>query len=658
MFYLNKISSLLDDIDGKPSGAQPQAQEEDTAAIDSTAVTEPAKGPEPTQVLEAAALAEVEGDVGEHLPAVSDSESFTTTLLQVPSAPSSDFASGWIVEDPTESLTDEKSSSSSSRLQLGPHAQEGEAPRSPAQSVDTSDISLAQEYTRCEPAMEVRAPLGVSAASESQSEDLPVRGTLLSSEKLELLEAQAGVSKLKARIGELEAEARLKADRQAQAGRELELTARAVEDLSTKLAACQASEKSLLKQVEVLKTEVESSRRAQAEARKEKESLGEVRVEMEKELEHLLKQKDDQVRGLEAKLLASEKTRREQSRDLEHQAEELDEMHKKVESLQKDGAGRVNDHQKYLDSLIASHARAMEELQRKLELEERQKIELALNLRSVEERGTADVSQLEAQKAQLELTLGALQVQLQEEQQKCVDLSEAVGEAQHRLTQLEVGTGGEEVRRAYETEVHDLRERLRVAEEKLLDAQSMRDMFAKETDMYRSELKVSREERIRMEEELLKSQERLRGLSAAQEPGQQVVIEALQKDFDSRVERYRDEVQYLRQKCDEKERRCEQLLAEKSSLAAELRSGWKPTNVAEEDVEAGKTVAKPATHRSAVRTMSLAAPAWLRGADEPLRFVVKTLSLHPEARLLLFVYVVFLHAWVLFVLHQSAQGHT
>eukprot|EP00435_Cladocopium_sp_Y103_P065065 s306_g26.t2 len=49
--------------------------------------------------------------------------------------------------------------------------------------------------------------------------------------------------------------------------------------------------------------------------------------------------------------------------------------------------------------------------------------------------------------------------------------------------------------------------------------------------------------------------------------GQEAVLEAVQKDFEHRMERYRDEVQYLRQKCDEKERRCEQLMAEKGALS-------------------------------------------------------------------------------------------
>ncbi|OLP87879.1 Adenosylhomocysteinase [Symbiodinium microadriaticum] len=109
-------------------------------------------------------------------------------------------------------------------------------------------------------------------------------------------------------------------------------------------------------------------------------------------------------------------------------------------------------------------------------------------------------------------------VQLQEEQQKCVDLSVSLGEAQQRLAHAEEshGAGNDEVLRAAEVKARELGERALGAEEKLLEAQSMRDMFAKETDMYRSELKVTRDEKNALEEDLKKLQERLRELSASE----------------------------------------------------------------------------------------------------------------------------------------------
>merc|ERR1712118_104858 len=85
-------------------------------------------------------------------------------------------------------------------------------------------------------------------------------------------------------------------------------------------------------------------------------------------------------------------------------------------------------------------------------------------------------------------------------------------------------------------EVQDLRERLRVAEEKLLDAQSMRDMFAKEVEMYRSELKIAREDRKQMEDLLSHTQERVSELQALQvrsdptdSTRHEVVIQSMQK---------------------------------------------------------------------------------------------------------------------------------
>eukprot|EP00434_Breviolum_minutum_P004791 symbB.v1.2.004221.t1/scaffold221.1/size262466/5 len=100
--------------------------------------------------------------------------------------------------------------------------------------------------------------------------------------------------------------------------------------------------------------------------------------------------------------------------------------------------------------------------------------------------------------------------QLQEEQQKSVELSVSLGEAQHRLAHLEEGQGGADAEALREAKAREFQERAHVAEEKLLEAQSMRDMFAKETEMYRNELKVSRDEKTLLEEDMKRLQEPLR----------------------------------------------------------------------------------------------------------------------------------------------------
>mmetsp|Transcript_5263 Transcript_5263/g.17075 ORF Transcript_5263/g.17075 Transcript_5263/m.17075 type:complete len:232 (+) Transcript_5263:2093-2788(+) len=227
-----------------------------------------------------------------------------------------------------------------------------------------------------------------------------------------------------------------------------------------------------------------------------------------------------------------------------------------------------------------------------------------------------------------------------------------------------------------EEELRALRENLRVAEDKVLDCQSVRDMFAKETDMYRSELKITCDERARLEEDLQKAQEKLRDLKAGQSSGdlgssQQGVIQAMQKDFDARMERYQDEVKYLRQKCDEKEKRCEHLLAERASLAGELRSAgggaaaWRPSAseseaAGGEDLEGGggsaaKSSKAPPLKALAIRALPLASPGWVRAADEPLMLVTRTISTIPQARIAFFLYIIMLHVWVLFILQQSAM---
>lgn len=585
-------------------------------------------------------------------------------------------------------------------------------PRSPAHSIGTTlstSGATSEEFTRCEEAASRAEVLGCSSTSlvtvteevktTEASHDVPlaVQSTpqehdvpaaeaehdlclQLETQRIrfeeQLLGATKQISHLQARIEELEVESNSNASTASGLRREVEKLQKQLRDQSTasqlseeqsrtQLMAAEVTTRALERQVEELKREVAAAKReAREQASKESDAtLGQVREEMEKELEHLLKQKDEQVRGLETKLTASERARRDQSREFEKVSAEAESLRAEVEALHTTGAGHAEDHQKTLDTLIADHRRQVEELTSRRDLEERQKHELALNLRSVEERCRSEIEQLEVQKAQLELQFNALQVQLQQEQQKCIDLSVSLGEVQQRFVQLE--EGGVETATAAE-EARELKDRLRSAEDKLIDAQAMRDMFAKETDMYRSELKVARDDRLRLEDELSRAQDRVRELStsiAQSTPGaagQTAVIEAMQKDFDTRMERYRDEVQYLRQKCDEKEKRCEHLMAEKSSLAVELKSGrglWRDEDTTD-DLEAGsKTGAGKATagtSRSIVRSLPLASPTWIRSADEPCRMVVRTLATVPEARLVFFTYFILLHAWVLFIMQQMA----
>ncbi|CAE7821112.1 unnamed protein product [Symbiodinium sp. CCMP2592] len=81
-----------------------------------------------------------------------------------------------------------------------------------------------------------------------------------------------------------------------------------------------------------------------------------------------------------------------------------------LEQLHSDSAGRTSDHERSVEQLTADYQKQIAELEERRDIEERQKHELALNLRSVEERSRSELAQLEAQKTQLELQSGAMQV--------------------------------------------------------------------------------------------------------------------------------------------------------------------------------------------------------------------------------------------------------
>ncbi|CAE8687633.1 unnamed protein product, partial [Polarella glacialis] len=214
----------------------------------------------------------------------------------------------------------------------------------------------------------------------------------------QLIAASQQVGRLQARIDELETESTSSAVSVVQLNRQLDR-------VSGRLRLSEEQGAANLKEAEGLRKEATAARKqARDQAAKESDAtLSQVREEMEKELEHLCKQKDDQVRSLEAKLAAAEKLRREQSKEIEKLAAETGSLRDEVSFQQSDGAGKSSDNERKFTELTAKHACSMEDLEARLCLEERQKHELALNLRSVEARSRADLAQLEAQKTQIEL---------------------------------------------------------------------------------------------------------------------------------------------------------------------------------------------------------------------------------------------------------------
>eukprot|EP00928_Gymnodinium_smaydae_P090642 TRINITY_DN7440_c0_g4_i1.p1 TRINITY_DN7440_c0_g4~~TRINITY_DN7440_c0_g4_i1.p1 ORF type:complete len:984 (-),score=174.94 TRINITY_DN7440_c0_g4_i1:136-3087(-) len=597
----------------------------------------------------------------------------TDRKLDSPSMHSSGFNSDWVTED--ESLNAARAGAAagedppqpleSSRLgELRVEPKHVSTAEEPAEIDDSTDVDVGQDKWL----LRVRELEAQVAQQTQQSEE-------------HVLATAKQIERLQGRIYEVEEDSTKKDEQIKQLSSQLDSTRKALSSSEQSLQSAKASGMSYEKQLAEARQEVLlAKQRARDEATKEKNDIvDEVRSEMEGELQLLMGKKDEQVKSLEAKIAASERSRREQSKELERLQNEVDTLSAEIANLREAGAGQSETHRAEIQNLSTESSKRVAELEARLELEERHKHELALNLRSVEERTRNEMTMLESEKSQIEIQLNTLQAQFQQEQQQKADLSISMGEAQQRIAELEGSAHGsaessEGARKLAEAEAQDLRERLRVAEDKLVDAQSMRDMFSKETDMYRAELKVMREERSRVESELVKAQEKLREAQTVQPPPdaeQQSATQAMQKEFDSRMERSRDEIQYLRQKCDEKERRIENLLAERASLSGQLRSAsgnmagaWRlaadidSIGAADGDVETGGISSKKKATggaTSSIRSLPLASPAWLRSSDEPLRLVVRTLSSVPYARIAFFTYVILLHVWVLFVMQQSAM---
>lgn len=395
------------------------------------------------------------------------------------------------------------------------------------------------------------------------------------------------------------------------------------------------SVKSLKEQLRAADVEVAQERRLRESAERQLPELERLRTEvstLREEVQSAARTRSLTGNRAELEGLTSEHVKR---------VTELEARVKLEEKHKNDMANNLRSVEEKMRTEIATHVKRAAELQACVDVEEKHKKELAGNLRSAEQRLQTEIAAIESAKAQLEEKLTK---QLQEEQRQRTELSDSLAKAEKRISlgeaqQLAVeinAEGGESARLLAEAKATELQEKLRMVEDKLqsgenarstaeskadelkvrlqsvedklLDSQSVRDMFSKEKDTYFADLKAVRGEKVKMEEELAKTQERMRCAQAAQESArgkekdmynsdlkalreeksrveqelakaQQKAREAqtvqpladssqqIQKDFESRMDRSKDEIEYLRKTCEEKESRIESLLAERDSFA-------------------------------------------------------------------------------------------
>lgn len=151
--------------------------------------------------------------------------------------------------------------------------------------------------------------------------------------------------------------------------------------------------------------------------------------------------------------------------------------------------------------------------------------------------------------------------------------------------------------------------------------------------------------------------------------GLEALIKRLEEDFATRSKQLREELQYARNKCDDKDKRIQQLAMDKSLLAVEvdtLREQSSPSDLESgrgSSIEMGSMTRRSGAKksngviRSAVH-MPISAPQWWQSLDQPLRQVTRMLMRSPTSRILLGFYFLILHVWVMIVLSMWASHHT
>lgn len=493
------------------------------------------------------------------------------------------------------------------------------------------------------------------------------------------------------------------------------------EKLTAALQKSQNAERRLLGEVKDMETElfaaqerwqeqVRTAERAAEQARADRNSLG-------KEAAQRVKALDAEKGRLEALLqeaARAENRLRKENEDMEKEMHEHQENWKKqirtAVQQEKQALAECERLQKELDSHEAERSRASAG-----EDEQRRKVDADLVLlrgecdRRLEElRAAAEVeSQLRRELAsadhgrlQLEDQVASLTLQLERAQAAYVDAVREVGAMASQLRELEFGSqhkaNSEELMRS---ELTTARERIVDLEKQLKEVAYLRDCALERADEARVAALKLREDVARADADREATASAAAEASAeaaqaavAKAAGRAAVSAAAAADGDSssvadatvpstaslsvlRAEHgeelkrlaqvHREEVDYLRRRSDEKDRRLETLICDRNALrlenaehstAAAVQKGTPgKKKEAEVDLEDGLTLRTPGVGGSG---FAGAASDCARDGDVVLRRFSKLLFVSRTLRGAFFTYLVVVHIWIWVILHHTASTRT
>lgn len=287
-----------------------------------------------------------------------------------------------------------------------------------------------------------------------------------------------------------------------------------------------------------------------------------------------------------------------------------------------------------------------------------------------------ELQQSEQSRQELQERVVELSGQLEHAQQAYSEAAREVGAMSLRLNELEFtqrdDSHSEDVLRH---ELSSAKERLSEMDDRLKECTWMRDHALKQAEEARAKLQSMEEAQAQAQQsqqEAGSGQEAWAALQSAQ--GE---VEALQQQLQKFVEQHktelqeqaeisREEIEYLKRKNDEKDKRLEILTCERNALryAEGTEASSRPGRVAPKTEASEKPLVDLEDGLSLKEVLSKepgaggAVKACFADGDLVLKRFSKLLFASPTTRRIFYGYVLLLHIWIWVVLHRAAAVHS
>eukprot|EP00929_Paragymnodinium_shiwhaense_P084972 TRINITY_DN4546_c0_g1_i2.p1 TRINITY_DN4546_c0_g1~~TRINITY_DN4546_c0_g1_i2.p1 ORF type:complete len:521 (-),score=187.76 TRINITY_DN4546_c0_g1_i2:23-1585(-) len=488
---------------------------------------------------------------------------------------------------------------------------------------------------------------------------------------------QQSIAELGQQIGDLEKERdALSADLE----RVKKMEARLSEenkDMETELYNAQARWR------EQIKTAEQNAEAAKADQQKEvaemKEKLksaeaAQVKAEQAAKTEQRLREDNE---DMEKELHRAQEKWREQVRDAEKRAEEALAANRKhaeeLQSAQKKSAQAMEDKSAEFEQLEAELEQSRQQMERRHgELHASSEVEAQLR---------RELTEADKVRAQLDERVAELALQLERAQAAYAEAAQEIGAMSSRFHELEWGSqaksSSEEVLRR---ELADLKDRHADTEKRLNEVTWMRDYALQQAEEARAETNRLRKEAEKHEEAGGAATASPNGgegatqlKSGPDDNSLQATVKELEAKHAEDLQRtsamHRDELEYLKKKLDEKDKKLEVLTCERNAFRLECADRPKP---AAEAGQAKGSQKKDATAlaelpdlEEGLELRSKVGPSddWktnaahcLNDSDVLLRRFTRLLYISTPMRSVFYGYLFVLHIWLWIVLHHTAAS--